>query len=77
MGTAKEYNDNVQREVTIDVEALLAAIEKRSSGEVQEFVANEDAHRVEVNGKKYGSYSELAEAFELDIRDFSISEVNR
>ncbi|KOC88738.1 YodD family peroxide/acid resistance protein [Winslowiella iniecta] len=77
MGTAKEYSDNVQREVNIDVEALLDAIQRRSSGEVQEFVANEDAHRVDVNGRQYNSYSELAEAFELDIRDFSISEVNR
>ncbi|MFS2220905.1 YodD family peroxide/acid resistance protein [Pantoea sp. B65] len=77
MATAKEYSDNVQREVSIDVEALLEAIQSRTSGEVKEFVDNEKAHQVQVDGKQYHSYTELAEAFELDIRDFSISEVNR
>ncbi|MCQ8228178.1 MULTISPECIES: DUF2525 domain-containing protein [Pantoea] len=77
MTTAKEYSENVQREVNIDVEALLEAIQKKSSGEIQEFMAAENAHRVNVNGEAYGSYTELAEAFELDIRDFAISEVNR
>jgi len=77
MGTAKQNGDDIQREVKVDVDALLDAIQSRSSGEVQEFMANEDAHRLQVQGKEYGSYSELVEAFELDIRDFSISEVNR
>ncbi len=77
MTTAKEYSENVQREVNIDVDALLDAIQKRTSGEVKEFMDAEQAHRVRVNGEAYDSYTELAEAFELDIRDFAISEVNR
>lgn len=77
MGTAKEYSDNVQREISIDVEALLEAIQRRSSGDVQEFTEQEHAHRVRVDGIDYNSYTELAEAFELDIRDYSISEINR
>ncbi|ERH61813.1 hypothetical protein N172_13185 [Pantoea dispersa EGD-AAK13] len=77
MATAKEYSDNVQREVNIDVDALLEAIQKKTSGEMQEFMQAEDAHRVRVNGEAFDSYTELAEAFELDIRDFTITEVNR
>ena len=77
MTTAKEYSERVHREVNVDVDALLEAIQKRTSGEVKEFMEAEDAHRVTVNGAAYGSYSELAEAFELDIRDFASSEVNR
>lgn len=77
MSTAKEYHDNVQREVSIDVDALLEAVHARSGGEVREFVENEHQHRVLVDGKTYNSYGELAEAFELDIRDYAISEVNR
>jgi len=77
MTTAKEYSENVQREVNINVDALLEAIQKRTSGEVKEFMDVEHAHRVKVSGETYDSYTELAEAFELDIRDFSISEVNR
>jgi hypothetical protein len=46
MTTAKEYSDNVQREVNIDVEALLEAIQKKTSGEVKEFMEAEHAHRV-------------------------------
>lgn len=77
MTTAKEYSETVKREVNVDVDALLEAIQKRTSGEVKEFMEVEDAHRVTVNGAAYDSYSELAEAFELDIRDFASSEVNR
>ncbi|MBP2167171.1 hypothetical protein J2125_000363 [Erwinia toletana] len=77
MTTAKEYSDNIQREVGIDVEALLEAIQRRASGEVQDFIESDDAHHFKVDGRAYHSCSELAEAFELDIRDFSISEVNR
>lgn len=77
MATAKEYSDNVQREVNIDVEALLEAIQKKTAGEVKEFMEAEHAHRVNVDGKAYDSYTELAEAFELDIRDFTVTEVNR
>ncbi|WP_428943395.1 YodD family peroxide/acid resistance protein [Pantoea sp. FN060301] len=74
MATAKEYSDNVQHEIDIDIEALLEVIETRSSGEVKEFVDN---HRVWVDGREYHSYTELADAFELDIRDFAVTEVNR
>lgn len=77
MTTAKEYSEKVQREVNVDVDALLEAIQKRTSGEVKEFMEAEHAHRIKVNGAAYDSYSELAEAFELDIRDFASSEVNR
>lgn len=77
MAIAKEYSDNVQREVNIDVEALLEAIQDRSSGEVKEFMDNEQARKVRVDGREYRSYTELADAFELDIRDFTVSEVNR
>ena len=77
MTTAKEYSENVQREVNIDVEALLEAIQKKTSGEVKEFMEAEHAHRVKVNDQAFDSYTELAEAFELDIRDFTITEVNR
>lgn len=75
MTTAKEYSEKVQREVNVDVDVLLEAIQKRTSGEVKEFMEAE--HRVKVNGAAYDSYTELAEAFELDIRDFASSEVNR
>ncbi|QDY42303.1 DUF2525 domain-containing protein [Candidatus Pantoea soli] len=77
MTTAKEYSENVQREVSIDVDALLDAIQRKTSGEVKEFMDAEDAHRVHVNGRAFDSYTELAEAFEMDIRDFTIAEVNR
>ncbi|KGT96032.1 hypothetical protein NG99_00535 [Erwinia typographi] len=77
MTTAKEYSENVQREVNIDVEALLEAIHSRSGGEVKEFMDAEHAHTVKVDGREYHSYTELADAFELDIRDFSVTEVNR
>ena len=77
MTTGKEYSDNAKREIGIDVEALLQAIHQRTSGEVQELIDNEQSHRVSVGGIAYDSYSELAQAFELDIHDYAITELNR
>lgn len=75
MKTAKEYSDTAKREVSVDVDALLAAINEISEGNVRR--AEDDPTRVSIDGRDYHTYRELAEAFELDIHDFSISEVNR
>ncbi|MEW7314528.1 YodD family peroxide/acid resistance protein [Buttiauxella gaviniae] len=71
MKTAKELNETAG----IDVDALLAAINEISESEVTR--ANDDPHRVSIDGRTWHTYSELAEAFELDIHDFSVNEVNR
>lgn len=75
MKTEKEYSDTAKREVSVDVDALLAAINEISEGNVRR--AEDDPTRVSIDGRDYHTYRELAEAFELDIHDFSISEVNR
>ena len=75
MKTNKAYSDNIKREVEGDVDALLAAINEISESEVRR--AEDDSERVMVNGRDYHTYRELAEAFELDIHDFSVSEANR
>ena len=75
MKTAKEYSDTAKREVNVDVDALLAAINEISESEVKR--AEDDPTRVIIDGRDYHTYRELAEAFELDIHDFSVSEVNR
>lgn len=77
MKTAKEYSDTVHREVSIDVDALLAAINEISESEIKRADSEEDPHRVSVDGRTWHSYTELAEAFELDIHDFTVSEINR
>ncbi|MDO2152706.1 YodD family peroxide/acid resistance protein, partial [Escherichia coli] len=39
---------------------------------------SEDApHHVSINGRDEHTWRELAEAFELDIHDFSVTEANR
>lgn len=75
MKTAKDYSETAKREVNIDVDALLAAINEISESEVRRI--EDDPNRVMVDGRDYHTYRELAEAFELDIHDFSITEVNR
>lgn len=75
MKTNKAYSDTIKREVEVDVDALLAAINEISESEVRR--AEDDSERVMVNGRDYHTYCELAEAFELDIHDFSVSEANR
>lgn len=75
MKTAKEYSDTAKREVSVDVDALLAAINEISEREVHR--SQEDPERVSVDGREYHTWHELAEAFELDIHDFSVTEINR
>lgn len=77
MTTTKEYSSAVQREVSIDVDALLEAIQDRSSGDVKAFMDNETAPRVQVDGRGYKSWIDLADAFELDIHDFTVTEASR
>ncbi|ELO8116247.1 YodD family peroxide/acid resistance protein [Salmonella enterica] len=77
MKTAKEYSDTAKREVSVDVDALLAAINEISESEVHRSLEDEDPERVSVDGREYHTWHELAEAFELDIHDFSVTEVNR
>ena len=71
MKTAKEN----QGAGSVDVDALLAAINEISESEVQR---TQDApHHVSIDGRAYHTWRELAEAFELDIHDFSITDANR
>ncbi|AGN84686.1 MULTISPECIES: YodD family peroxide/acid resistance protein [Enterobacteriaceae] len=76
MKTVKEYSETAKRDVHIDVDALLAAINEISESEVHR-VDDEDGQRVSVDGREYHTWRELAEAFELDVHDFSITEANR
>lgn len=77
MALAKEYNEELKREIGIDVDALLAAIKEVAEQEVHEHQSSEHAHMVTVGGRQYTTYGELAAAYELDIRDYSIAEINR
>lgn len=59
----------------VNVDALLAAINEISESEIHR--ATDDPHHVSIDGREYHTWHELAEAFELDIHDFSITEVTR
>lgn len=75
MKTAKDSGYAGSRGVNVDVDALLAAINEISESEVQR--TQDDPHHVSIDGRGYHTWRELAEAFELDIHDFSITEANR
>lgn len=76
MSTVKEYSDTAKRDVNVDVDALLAAINEICESEIHR-VDDGESQRVSVDGRDYHTWRELAEAFELDIHDFSVTEVNR
>ncbi|EOF4705212.1 YodD family peroxide/acid resistance protein [Klebsiella sp. RHBSTW-00484] len=71
MNTAKQSKGGE----SVDVDALLAAINEISESEVQR--ARDDPHHVSIDGRDYHTWRELAEAFELDVHDFSVTEINR
>ena len=61
--------------VDVNVDALLAAINEISESEIHRTL--DDPQRASIDGRGSHTWRELAEAFELDIHDFSASEVNR
>lgn len=75
MKTAKEYSETAKLEVSVDVDALLAAINEISESEIHR--SADDPEKVSVDGRDYHTWHELADAFELDIHDFSVTEINR
>ncbi|KIC87220.1 DUF2525 domain-containing protein [Pantoea agglomerans] len=79
MTDEKQHGDAQPSDLQIDVEGLLAAIQARTSGEVREYMEQEQEQtpRLEVEGRVFHSYSELAEAFEIDICDYRAYEANR
>lgn len=62
-------------DVDVNVDALLAAINEISESEIHRTL--DDPQRASIDGRRSHTWRELAEAFELDIHDFSASEVNR
>ncbi|HFU4521966.1 TPA: YodD family protein [Klebsiella variicola] len=62
-------------DVDVNVDALLAAINEISESEIHRTL--DDPLRASIDGRGSHTWRELAEAFELDIHDFSASEVNR
>nr|WP_318381201.1 YodD family peroxide/acid resistance protein [uncultured Enterobacter sp.] len=69
-------SERLATEGEVNVDALLAAINEISESEIHR-VEGEDGRRVSVDGRDYHTWRELAEAFELDVRDFSSTEANR
>ncbi|AFJ46637.1 YodD family protein [Shimwellia blattae] len=67
----------VRNQADIDVDALLAAINEICESEIEPAISDDDPQRVTIGGTRYHTLTELAEAFELDIRDFSTLECNR
>lgn len=61
-------------DLDVNVDALLAAINEISESEVHRTL--DDPQRASIDGRGHIP-RELAEAFELDIHDFSASEANR
>lgn len=67
--------DQTGNDVDVNVDALLAAINEISESEVHRIF--DDPQRASIDGRGAHTWRELAEAFELDIHDFSASEANR
>lgn len=71
----KTAGENNARE-RVDVDALLAAINEISASEIQRARDDSDSVR-SIDDCDYRAWRELAEAFELDIHGFSVTEINR
>ncbi|WP_312242599.1 DUF2525 domain-containing protein [Pantoea sp.] len=77
MNVIREKRDGAKPEIGSDVEAMLQAIHVRTSGEVKIHMDSDHAQLLRAGNRNAVAYSELAEAFELDIHDHASWEVNR
>lgn len=75
MKSAKDRGVTNTDGIDVNVDALLAAINEISESEVQR--SEDDPHHVSIDGRNEHTWRELAEAFELDIHDVSVTEANR
>ncbi|AML34528.1 hypothetical protein SK41_02051 [Klebsiella aerogenes] len=75
MKSAKDHGVMNTDGIDVNVDALLAAINEISESEVHR--SEDDPHHVSIDGRDEHTWRELAEAFELDIHDFSVTEANR
>ena len=72
MTDEKQRSEGQPSDLQVDVEGLLAAIQARTSGEIREYMDQGQTPRLEVEGQVYHSYTELAEAFEIDISNYRV-----
>ncbi|GME30598.1 hypothetical protein CRM79_21500 [Pantoea agglomerans] len=77
MTDEKQHTDMPASDLQVDVEGLLAAIQAKTSGEIREYMEQSQMPRPEVEGQIFHSYTELAEAFEIDICNYRAYEANR
>ncbi|MDP0941117.1 DUF2525 domain-containing protein, partial [Klebsiella quasipneumoniae] len=71
----KQFTEHNLNDHKVNNEALKAAINENSEREVHRIL--DDPQRASIDGRGANTWRELAEAFELDIHDFSASEANR
>ncbi|EFM17953.1 MULTISPECIES: DUF2525 domain-containing protein [unclassified Pantoea] len=65
-----QHSEGQPSDLQVDIEGLLTAIQARTSGEIREYMDQDQQPRVEVEGRVFHSYTELAEAFEIDISNY-------
>lgn len=65
-----QHSEGQPSDLQVDIEGLLTAIQARTSGKIREYMDQDQQPRVEVEGRVFHSYTELAEAFEIDISNY-------
>jgi len=65
-----QHSEGQPSDLQVDIEGLLTAIQARTSGEIREYMDQGQQPRLEVEGRVFHSYTELAEAFEIDISNY-------
>lgn len=77
MSLFKYHRDSDHPEIGSDVEIMLQAIQRHTSGEIKLHMDN--AHAPSARSEEAGRFDcrELGEAFELDVHDYASCEVNR
>ena len=65
-----QHSEGQPSDLQVDIEGLLTAIQARTSGEIREYMDQDQQPRLEVEGRVFHSYTELAESFEIDISNY-------
>ena len=68
---------DLQHDMKPDVDSLLETIQHKASDNLQNFTEADNSRHLRTGGRAWGSSIELADEYELDIRDCTCNEMNR
>lgn len=77
MAPTDDHNADLQHDEKPDVDSLLDTLQHSTPENLKNFTEADNSRHLRTGGRAWGSSIELADEYELDIRDCTCNEMNR